>query len=158
MAAPANLLSNLAANRVQKTDDDPRKLFKMKKFSHAEPKVDSWWTLPPGASSIARFQNECEKQSTFESNPLPTQKSTTKKPQSKKTQDHEATEYITDEEYCQYTENLPHEDIQMDNHQLHPCHCRHDTPVKKEVHYQDEHEIPEEEYTYEYEQEIHEEE
>ncbi|ORY20057.1 hypothetical protein LY90DRAFT_708063 [Neocallimastix californiae] len=48
MAAPANLLSNLASKRVQKKEVDPRSLYKMKKFSHAQPKIDSWWKFPPG--------------------------------------------------------------------------------------------------------------
>ncbi|OUM61069.1 hypothetical protein PIROE2DRAFT_13023 [Piromyces sp. E2] len=155
MAAPANLLSNLVANRVQKKDDDPKKLFKMKKFSHAGPKVDSWWTLPPGANTIANFHDEYEKQNTFESEPISSQKSTTKKSQSKKSQDN-TTEYITEEEYRQYTENLSNEEIPKDKHQLHPCHCRNDNPeeIKKEVHYHCKQEIPEEGFSYEY---VHEE-
>jgi len=55
MAAPANLLSNLVAKRVQKTEEDPRNLFKMSRFSHAQPKIDSWWTFPPGADTILKM-------------------------------------------------------------------------------------------------------
>ncbi|ORX48461.1 hypothetical protein BCR36DRAFT_398181 [Piromyces finnis] len=139
MAAPANLLSNLAAKRVQKKEEDPRNLFKMKKFSHAEPKIDSWWTLPPGASTIAKFEDEYEKQHTFESDPISSQKSATTA--IKKQRNNDTTEMITEE-------NLPTEEcyksVQRDiYHQHHPCHC---------------HDSHEENYYCEYDQDIPEEE
>jgi len=139
MAAPVYMLSNLASKRVQKKEEDPRKLFKMKKFSHASPKIDSWWTLPPGSNTLARLQDDYGQENAFESNP-------TKKPQSKD----KANETITEDEYHQYTENLPKED-DHDINQRHPCHCKHDTPEEQ---YHCQQEIPDEEY--EYEQEIQE--
>ncbi|ORX85617.1 hypothetical protein BCR32DRAFT_290601 [Anaeromyces robustus] len=148
MAAPANLLSNLVANRVQKTEEDPRKLFKMKKFSKAQPKIDSWWTLPPGASTIqALDDNNAHDPSTHHSSPPP----------EKIENNHSTEKEITEEENCQYTQEAVQESVhEQEIPEEHHVHYSQEIPEEvheHEEHYHYCHEVPEE-YSYEYEQEI----
>lgn len=158
MAAPANLLSNMAAKRVQKKEEDPRNLFKMKKFSHAQPKIDSWWTLPPGSNTIA-MMDEYDYHDATVHHPPP-----------KKEMKRQKHQEITEDEYKKYIQEIPEEhyeyheeytttqqDIPEEMNEQH--HYTQDIP-EEEMHYtQHQHctqEIPEE-YSYEYEQEIPEE-
>jgi len=159
MAAPAFLITNLAANRAQKKEKDPRTLFKMKKFSHAEPKVDSWWTLPPGSNHIANVMEHYDS---------PEQSSPVRKTPPQAVDNEPQNNVITEEEYQKVTQqDIPEEhqnycsqEIPEEMDGRHPCHCdREEEAQATEVHtqYQQQHEIPEE-YGYEYEQEIPEEE
>jgi len=172
MAAPANLLTNLAANRAQKKDKDPRKLFKMKKFSHAEPKVDSWWTLPPGANTVANVMEHYDSPPRKTSSARHTPSSPS--PQQRPMEDSEPqSNVITEEEYHKLAmtqqQDIPEEHQSYCTQEIpevmdrHPCHCDREEYAQapeevEEVHSQcqyreQQQEIPEE-YSYEYEQEI----
>jgi len=173
MAAPANLLTNLAANRAQKKDKDPRKLFKMKKFSHAEPKVDSWWVLPPGSNTIANVMEHYDSPPRKTSSARHTPPSLS--PQQQPMDDSEPqNNVITEEEYQKLAttqQEIPEEHQNYCSQEIseimdrHPCHCDHGEyaqapedieEVHSQCHYKEQQqEIPEEyEQSYEYEQEI----
>ncbi|ORY30077.1 hypothetical protein LY90DRAFT_673887 [Neocallimastix californiae] len=101
MAATANLLSNLSTKRVQKKEEeDPKNLFKMSKFSHAQPKVDSWWTVPPGSKTIAMMDEYDAHDATVHHPPPPL----------KRQNGQEITE-----EYKEYMEEIPKDHNNNDN-------------------------------------------